>query len=169
MDKPPRSSERGTMKPEQYKYIPVFQCLPLIIQRQLDYIYETRSLTNKLRQKYSDISLKCYHYQFEKNHIRDVMILAQQQPKWCARTTIPENTLQHLKILFPIHQKHAIGDFLFTHSSMKRLSLTIDVFPNMPNLMLNHFGLQANRNLYWLRKSKWCFAQDYYFEILEIF
>lgn len=157
------------MKLKQYKYIPYSQYLPLVIQQQLNFIYETGSLTNRLRQKYTKVSLKCNYYQQQEGYIRDVIVFAEQKLQWCARTSLPKNTFQRFKILFPIHQKNAIGDFLFTHPSMKRFSLQFRVLPYAHHSMDTHFGLDSSRSFYWLRTSRWCFENEYFFEIIEIF
>jgi chorismate-pyruvate lyase len=154
---------------KQYQYRPYLQCLPLVIQKQLNFVYEPGSLTSRLRLNAKTISLDCIHYLWQDQTIRDVVIYANQQPQWCARTMIPSPTWKRLTALFAINKKTAIGELIFSHPNMKRLDLRFNLLPRKHPSMIEHFGIKTNRDFYWIRSSKWCLEKEYFFEILEFF
>lgn len=68
------------------------QPCPIVIRDILDWVFETDSLTAKLRRSFYTSSVRCIAFYQQSDWIRDVEICAQGSIKWLARTYIPHQT-----------------------------------------------------------------------------
>ena len=142
------------------------QPCPIVIRDILDWVFETGSLTAKLRRSFYTSSVRCIAFYQQSDWIRDVEICAQGSIKWLARTYIPHQTKTALVNDFLFHHQFSIGDFLFNSKTMTRKELCLTI-SSSPWPIVSHSFL--GRNIYWVRQSVWMYQKKLTLTVFELF
>jgi chorismate-pyruvate lyase len=142
------------------------QACPLVIRDILDWVFESASLTAKLRRSCGNSSVRCIAFYQQEDWVRDVEIYQGNTLKWLARTYIPQQTKSALQKDFLFDQKFPIGDFLFSSNTMKRKLFNLTLSPLPWPIVSNSF---QGRNIYWVRKSVWYYENSVSLTVLEVF
>jgi chorismate-pyruvate lyase len=142
------------------------QPCPIVIRDILDWVFESSSLTAKLRRSFCTSSVRCIRFYQQSDWIRDVEICAHDSIKWLARTYIPHRTKTALANDFLFNQQFPIGDFLFNSKIMKRKALCLTL-SSAPWPIVSHSFL--GRNIYWVRKSIWMYQKNLTLTVFEVF
>jgi chorismate-pyruvate lyase len=142
------------------------QPCPIVIRDILDWVFESASLTAKLRRSFYNSSIRCIAFSQQSDWVRDVEIFAQDSIKWLARTYIPQPTKAALANDFLFNQKFPIGDFLFNAKTMKRKKLHLTLSSAPWPIVSNSF---LGRNIYWVRQSVWMYEKNLSLTVFEVF
>ncbi len=168
------------IKPIENTFLPISCELPASLAEWLAY---PDSLTERLQDKAGHAKLQVLRQQWERAnwwdkqvfHVlegqvmhREIVMYANDEPCWYARTIIPEATYQAGSSFFNRLQKESLGTLIFNETKIKRLSMVH--YPISEQSIEYHWlkqWLSCSALILWVRMSVFSFNNDSPFFLIE--
>ena len=103
---------------------------------------------------------------------RDILMWAEHQPCWYARTILPQSVYHTEKALFDSLKTKALGELIHNHPHISRTNITpYAIHTNMPefNYLKNALKQNTPTHTLWGRLSTFTIHTQFDFYLLEVF
>lgn len=151
----------------------------------ISWLTHTQMLTRKLENITNNVSLKVLCHEISKLNWwdkyvlgltssealhREVIIYAQSQPCWYARTIIPKNTYINQNTLFDLLNSKTLGELIF--DSKNEIQRDFLRYYSIDNTDIEYYWLSSDithsRKILWARLSKFSIKYDCFY-LFEVF
>ena len=135
-----------------------------------DWLTHQGSLTDKLKTLSSRVRLQVLQHTWQPGLERKILMWADQERCWFARTRIPEATYLAAEELFTRLATHALGELIWHNPQIQRVTLQhYQITPQTAEYALLDASMHEQRQHLWARHSSLLVQNQYPFELLEIF
>ena len=170
-----------SIKPKDYKLLPVSAALPRALDLWINY---QDSLTELLKIKAGDTRLDVFGQRWGladwwDQHVlqltnesvlhREILMWANEEPCWYARTIIPKTTYLADEVFFNRLQKESLGALIFNERKIKRIQKTS--YPVNSQSIEYHWVtacIPCSSKTLWTRLSVFTLNDDYPFYLIEV-
>ncbi|MCH9757184.1 MAG: chorismate lyase [Gammaproteobacteria bacterium] len=161
--------------------------MPMFLPQVISWLNHKASITDKLKALADNTHLEVLNQNWEKTdnwdhktlHLplnsdvlhRDILMWADNQPCWYARTILPKTVYNTEKTLFERLNTEALGDLIHNHPHIKRTHINpYEMRTHMPEYRYLKHALKQNSptNRLWGRVSTFTIHHQFDFYLLEI-